>query len=188
MVACECVSTTDKNPEKLNLTRLISNESLRLQPPVPGGSQRSVNKGAGRKVLGKWYADVSIWWFLTTVFTFFCRVIPEETQVTLHVYSIQRDPRNFHTPEAFLPQRWFSTGAPPGNHNPAALFPFSYGPANCAGKNLALMEMRMVLCWALRRFRFSRAPGFSYEEWEGKVQDWFVVHQPPLLASISIRE
>lgn len=63
--------TDKKNPEKLNLTRLISNESLRLQPPVPGGSQRSVNKGAGRKVLGKWYADVSIWWFLTTVIQFF---------------------------------------------------------------------------------------------------------------------
>ncbi|KAF8269044.1 high nitrogen upregulated cytochrome P450 monooxygenase 2 [Lactarius quietus] len=145
------------------------NESLRLQPPIPGGSQRSVNKGVGKKVLGKW-------------------VIPEETQVTIHVYSMQRDPRNFHNPDVFLPERWFSSGAPPGVHNPAAFLPFSYGPANCAGKNLALMEMRMVLCWVLRRFRFSRAPGFRYEEWEGKVQDWFVVHQPPLLASISIRE
>jgi hypothetical protein len=38
------------------MTLLNSNESLRLQPPIPGGSQRSVNKGAGKKVLGKWYA------------------------------------------------------------------------------------------------------------------------------------
>ena len=168
---------------------MISNESLRLQPPIPGGSQRSVNKGAGRKVLGKWYAYAYHRRLSgAALLIIFCRVIPEETQVTLHVYSIQRDPRNFHTPEAFLPQRWFSTGAPPGNHNPSALLPFSYGPANCAGKNLAMMEMRMVLCWALRRFRFARAPGFNYEEWEGRVQDWFVVHQPPLLAGISIRE
>ena len=29
-----------------------SNEALRLQPPVPSGSQRSVNKGKGAKVLG----------------------------------------------------------------------------------------------------------------------------------------
>ncbi len=50
------------------------------------------------------------------------------------------------------------------------------------------MEMRMVLCWVLRRFRFSKAPGFRYEEWEGKIQDWFVVRQQPLLASIAIRE
>ena len=30
-----------------------SNEALRLQPPVPGGSQRSLNKGEGAKVLEK---------------------------------------------------------------------------------------------------------------------------------------
>jgi hypothetical protein len=29
-----------------------SNETLRLQPPVPSGSQRSVDKGKGPKVLG----------------------------------------------------------------------------------------------------------------------------------------
>jgi cytochrome P450 len=57
----------------------------------------------------------------------------------------------------------------------------------CAGKNLALMEMRMVLCWILRQFRFSRATGVVYDEWEEKIQDWFVVHQEPLLVSISSR-
>ena len=30
-----------------------SNEGLRLQPPVPSGSQRSVDKGKGPKVLGE---------------------------------------------------------------------------------------------------------------------------------------
>ncbi|KAI9447574.1 high nitrogen upregulated cytochrome P450 monooxygenase 2 [Lactarius indigo] len=162
--------------EPLDVTKLSQmewlngciNEGLRLQPPIPSGSQRSVNKGAGKKVLGKW-------------------VIPEGTQVTLHTYSIQRDSRYFHSPEMFLPERWFSTDSPVGEHNPAAFFPFSYGPANCAGKNLALMEMRMVLCWVLRRFRFSQAPGFRYEEWEGKIQDWFVARQQPLLAIITIR-
>ncbi|KAF8265715.1 high nitrogen upregulated cytochrome P450 monooxygenase 2 [Lactarius quietus] len=127
------------------------NEALRLQPPVPSGSQRFVCKGKGTKVLGN-------------------LVIPEETQLVLHTYSIHRDPRNFHTPEAFLPERWLSTGSPAGEHNTAAFFPFSYGPANCAGKNLALLEMRMLLCWVLRRFRFSEAPG------------------DPLLVSVSLRE
>jgi hypothetical protein len=49
------------------------------------------------------------------------------------------------------------------------------------------MEMRMLLCWVLRRFRFSKAPAFSYEEWEEKIQDWFVVHQDPLFVSVSLR-
>jgi Cytochrome P450 len=117
-----------------------------------------------------------------------CRVIPEWTQIALHTYSIHRDARYFHTPDAFLPERWFSKGAPAGEHNTAAFFPFSYGPTICAGKNMALMEMRMVLCWILRDFRFSRAPGVVYEEWEAKIQDWFVVHHEPLLVSVSFRE
>ena len=115
-------------------------------------------------------------------------MIPEQTQLSLHIYSIHRDARYFHTPEAFLPERWFSKGAPVGEHNTTAFIPFSYGPTICAGKNLALMEMRMVVCWVLRRFRFSKAPGVDYEEWEGKIQDWFVVHQEPLVVSVSLRE
>ncbi|KAH9959236.1 high nitrogen upregulated cytochrome P450 monooxygenase 2 [Russula dissimulans] len=145
------------------------NEALRLLPPVPSGSQRSVLKGEGAKVLRK-------------------LVIPEWTQLFLHTYSIHRDERNFHTPEAFLPERWFSKGAPAGEHNPVAFIPFSYGPTICAGKNLALMELRMVLCWVLRRFQFSKAPGVAYEGWEGKVLDWFVVHIDPLPVKVSIRE
>ena len=94
------------------------------------------------------------------------RVIPEQTQLVLHPYSIHRDPRNFHTPEAFSPERWFGTSAPAGGHNTPAFFPFSYEPTICPGKNLALMEMCMVLCWVNLRFRFSKAPGVS-EEWEG---------------------
>ena len=117
-----------------------------------------------------------------------CSVIPEQTHLFLHTYSIHRDARYFHNPEAFIPERWFSKGAPAGEHNTAAFIPFSYGPAICAGKNLALMEMRMLLCWVLRRFRFSKAPRFDYEEWEGKIQDWFVVHHEPLMAGISFRE
>jgi cytochrome P450 len=116
------------------------------------------------------------------------RILPEETQVVLHTYSIHRDPRNFYSPEAFLPERWFSTDVTAGEHNTAAFFPFSYGPANCAGKNLAMMEMRMLLCWVLRRFRFSKAPGVRYEGWEGRVMDWRVVHQDPLLVGVSLTE
>jgi len=115
------------------------------------------------------------------------RIIPEETQLTLHTYSIQRDARNFYRPDAFLPERWLSEGAPAGEHNTDAFFPFSYGPANCVGKNLALMEMRMLLTWVLRRFRFSKASGVTCDEWEGGIKDWFAVRQDALLVSVSLR-
>ncbi len=32
------------------------------------------------------------------------RIIPEETQLALHTYSVHLDPRNFHASEAFLPE------------------------------------------------------------------------------------
>lgn len=37
-------------------------------------------------------------------------------------------PRNFYTLEVILPERWFSNGAPGGEHNAAAFYPFSSGP------------------------------------------------------------
>jgi cytochrome P450 len=117
------------------------------------------------------------------------RIVPEETQLSLHTYSIHRDPRNFHTPDAFLPERWLSTGVLAGEHNPAAFLAFSYGPTKCVGKNLALMELRMLLCWVLRRFRLSEAPGVNLEGWEGRISDWiFLVHQDPLLVDVSLRK
>ena len=51
------------------------------------------------------------------------------------------------------------------------------------------MELRILLCWVLRRFRFSKAPGMCLEEWEGSILDWtFAVHQAPLLVRVFLRE
>ncbi|KAH9059080.1 high nitrogen upregulated cytochrome P450 monooxygenase 2 [Lactarius vividus] len=163
--------------EPLNVTKLSQmewlngciNEALCLQPSIPSRSQRTVGKGEGAKVLGK-------------------LIIPEETQLSLHTYSIHRDPQNFHMPEAFLPERWFSKGAPAGEHNTAAFFPFSYGPRICAGKNLALMEVRMLLCWVPRRSCSSEAPGVTRNDWDGRILDWLLVRQDPLWVSVSPRE
>jgi hypothetical protein len=54
MVACEWL----RKEASSRILRFVvhcanSNEALRLQPPVPSGSQRSVNKGKGYKLLGK---------------------------------------------------------------------------------------------------------------------------------------
>ncbi|KAL0070487.1 hypothetical protein AAF712_002319 [Marasmius tenuissimus] len=45
-----------------------------------------------------------------------------------------------------------------------AFIPFSYGPANCVGKNLAKLEMMMVLTMLLQKFDFEFAQGFDWEE------------------------
>jgi cytochrome P450 len=88
----------------------------------------------------------------------------------------------------YLPERWLNDRAPAGEHNTAAFFPFGYGPTICAGKNLASMEMRMALCWMLRRLRFSQAAGVTYEGWDERIQDQNVIHIDPLFVRVSLRE
>jgi hypothetical protein len=51
-----------------------------------------------------------------------------------------------------------------------------------------MMEMRILFCWLLRRFRFAKAPGVNYDEWEGGILDYIIVHQDPLLVSVSLKE
>lgn len=81
---------------------------------------------------------------------------------------MHRDPRCFSPfPNLFLPERWlhetqrlalepkiFNTQN--GYiHNTTAFVPFSLGQANCAGKNLAWMEMRMLVCLMWGRTRLT---------------------------------
>ena len=45
-------------------------------------------------------------------------------------------------------------------------------------KNLVSTRLRILLCWMLRRFRFSESLGVSLEGWDGMDSGWiFVVHQ-----------
>ena len=62
-------------------------------------------------------------------------------------------------------------------HNPAAYLPFSHGPLNCAGKALAQLELRAVVCALLRRFRVRLASGSreaGLQAYERAYKDHFV--------------
>ncbi|KAI0065820.1 high nitrogen upregulated cytochrome P450 monooxygenase 2 [Artomyces pyxidatus] len=156
------------------------NESLRLYPAVPSGSQRSILRGEGPRAIGHY-------------------VFPEQTQVFVHTYSVHRDPRNFSSPDQFIPQRWLRDSADDMDektnfsatenfiHNSAAFIPFSYGPTICAGKNLALLEMRMVVCFLMQRLEFRRISGAGIGQWEDELEDQFVIRKPPLWANVSVR-
>jgi cytochrome P450 len=68
-----------------------------------------------------------------------------------------------------------------------AFNPFSYGPANCVGKNLALLEMRVVICFIVQKFLFEPKEGFRLESWEEGIEDLFVVKRPPLPVTLELR-
>ncbi|KAF5827172.1 cytochrome P450 [Dunaliella salina] len=87
-------------------------------------------------------------------------VIPKGTVVMLHSYSIHHSKEAWGPDaEEFKPERWDnkgddvqgSVGRRPGYQ------PFSLGPRDCAGQNLAMLELRVVLATLIGRFRFRLA-------------------------------
>lgn len=121
--------------------------------------------------------------------THLSRVVPEETQIFTPTYTMQRDPRYFSNPTAFLPERWTANSSA-GIHNTAAFLPFSAGPTICAGKALAMLEMRMLLVWLVQRFEFTMPagePGRTAAGWPDTLEDFFAAHKGALPAIVSVR-
>ncbi|CAK5273503.1 unnamed protein product [Mycena citricolor] len=146
----------------------VINEALRLYPAVLSGSPRAPLVGSGGQAVGSDF-------------------LPEGTTALVHTYSLQRDPRNFSPfSEVFIPERWLPTEdqlklepALFGNHevihNTAAFIPFSIGPANCVGRNLANQEMRMLICALVSKFDMEFEPGFDPSTWERDLLDFYVI-------------
>ncbi|OJD28891.1 cytochrome p450 [Diplodia corticola] len=122
-------------------------EGLRMYPPVPVGLPRIVPAG-GRVVCGE--------------------PVPAGTSVYLSHYAAYRSARNFCDPESFVPERWLGSdeeGKPDPRREEkyegdvrAVMEPFSYGPRNCIGKNLAYHEMRLILANVLWHFDLELCP------------------------------
>ncbi|EJD51337.1 cytochrome P450 [Auricularia subglabra TFB-10046 SS5] len=136
------------------------NETLRIAPVVPTNGSRGVPVGSGGKVICGHF-------------------IPEDTEVFVSPYMLHHDPRNFSPEtESFRPQRWL--GEPGWNTNRLAFIPFSAGPAQCVGKNLARIEILMVLSALLRFYDIAFAPGSHPETWLEHVEEHLVIDLPPL--------
>src|SRR5581483_5234329 len=65
-----------------------------------------------------------------------------------------RDPSVFAAPNRFDPKRWASL-----RPDPYQYVPFSAGPRLCLGMSFGLLELKLAVSRALRRFRFSVVPG-----------------------------
>jgi cytochrome P450 len=83
------------------------------------------------------------------------------------IYAIQHDPTYFPSPYAFNPDRWIRSDSPGETKSPAmaALNPFSIGPRRCAGRSMALLELRLLVARTLFGFDFRLADG---QELRGK--------------------
>ena len=111
--------------------------------------------------------------------------VPDETQISLCAYAIQRDPQHFYPlTDTFWPDRWLTqkeyvlpTGLKIAQDqvvtNRDVFIPFSQGPMVCAGKNVALAEMRALVCAVLQHFEFESVDKASLSNWEGDLREIF---------------
>lgn len=66
--------------------------------------------------------------------------------------AIHRDPTYWLRPDEFLPERWLAAAIDPLHPVKGAWRPFSHGPRNCIGQELAMLEMKAIMVMAARRF------------------------------------
>lgn len=71
--------------------------------------------------------------------------------------AIHRDPAYWHRPDDFLPERWVAPDGHALYPNKGAYRPFSQGPRNCIGQELAMIEMKVILVLVARRFNVKLA-------------------------------
>ncbi|RDW64318.1 cytochrome P450 [Aspergillus mulundensis] len=117
--------------DKLPYLDAVVKEALRCAPPIPMSFPRYVPAG-GRSIDGHF--------------------IPEKTIVSCQPYTVHRlDEDVFPEPDSFNPDRWMDEkGAAQRNR---LFFAFSTGGRGCTGRNLAMVEMKVLLREVYSRFR-----------------------------------
>ena len=115
---------------QLKYTLAVLDETMRIYPPVPTQTNRTV-PASGDTVLGHF--------------------LPGGTTISLPQYIAHHYPPYWTKPEEFHPERFL--GAEEfKNDKFEVMQPFSVGPRNCIGRNLAYAEMRLILARFLWNF------------------------------------
>ena len=86
------------------------------------------------------------------------------TLIWLVSHACHHDPAFWPRANEFLPERWLAKEGEELCPKPGAWRPFEHGPRACIGKELSILELKIVLCLAARRFELSTA----YEELDAK--------------------
>ncbi|PVI01258.1 cytochrome P450 [Periconia macrospinosa] len=112
-------------------------EALRIYPPIAIGLPRTVAPG-GCAIQGEF--------------------VPEKTCVFVSHRAAYRSKLNFTRPDFFEPERWLPNSVGYENDRKEVFQPFSFGPRNCIGRNLAYHEMRLIMASILWHFDMELCP------------------------------
>ncbi|KAF2758397.1 benzoate 4-monooxygenase cytochrome P450 [Pseudovirgaria hyperparasitica] len=128
--------------------RACIDESLRLTPAAPSELPREVLQG-GAKIGDEFY--------------------PEGVVVGTADWAQSRDEAIWGDAHVFRPERWLPDAAAGISEQDVAqlkkqFHPFSQGPYNCVGKNLAMLELMIVVARTLHRYDVRRVEGATLGE------------------------
>lgn len=89
--------------------------------------------------------------------------IPRGTSVVLCQWTMHRDPRYYHDPESFAPERWADGLA---ERLPRyAYLPFGGGQRICIGGSFAMLETVLLVAVMAQRFHFDLVRAHPVEPW-----------------------
>jgi cytochrome P450 len=91
------------------------------------------------------------------------RQYPTEGIIILVLHNaIQRNPKYWKDAEEFIPERWLVGPEDPLYPVRGAWRPFEFGPRNCIGQTLVMLDVKTTLVMTLREFDIRGA----YDEWD----------------------
>lgn len=112
----------------------VINETMRLYPSVVNFASRLATETV----------EVNNW------------TIPKGVKVMYNAYLVQRDPKLWPNPDQFEPDRFADDAK---DFHPCAFAPFGLGERRCLGAQLAMLEMKIIVCDIVLRYRLKlKAP------------------------------
>ncbi|TGO80935.1 hypothetical protein BPOR_1507g00020 [Botrytis porri] len=117
--------------------------------------------------------------------------IPSGTIIHVYPWATFRNPNNFTDPDSFRPERWLLPTHPRydtryAKDNLACVKPFSHGPRDCLGKNLAYNEMRLLISRLLFRLDYELLEG--QEKWHNNQRAYLIWVKNPLKVRFTVRK
>ncbi|KAK6943333.1 Cytochrome P450 [Dillenia turbinata] len=123
----------------MKLLNMVIQESLRLYPPVALMSREALD-------------EIKIGDF----------IVPKGVKVLVPVSTLHRDKSVWGADaDEFKPER-FANGSSGACKLPQLYLPFGAGPRTCAGQNLAMVELKILLSLLLSRFSFAVSPKYRH--------------------------
>ncbi|KAL7928659.1 cytochrome P450, partial [Trichoderma chlorosporum] len=118
------------------------------------------------------------------------KYIPAGTAISVFQEATYHNPEHWAEPDSYIPERWLSKSHPFNdsrfeNDNRAVFKPFSYGPRDCVGKNLAYSEMRLIVARMFYQFDFKLAP--EQDDWHSSQRTFLAWERKPLYVYLKRR-